>query len=344
MTPFPLSFRRFAWGLLAYTVAVVLFGAFLRATGSGAGCGDHWPLCNGEIIPRDPGFATVVEFSHRVTSGLALPLVIVLGVWAFRLTRRADLVNATAVRRAAIASVVFMVLEAAIGAGLVLLEYVAFNPSVGRAIWMAAHLVNTLLLVAALLLTAWWAQGGGVPHRGHGARSLAVGAALVSVLVLSTSGAVTALGDTLVIAGGIDPTENAIVAALVSLRVYHPILAFVAMAFVGAAVLASRRAGVRVTQAGMAVLGVFLIQMVIGAVNVVLLAPVWLQVVHLLVTNLIWIGLVLFAVEALAPGADVSLSGHAPARSEPARSEPTRPEPQQRPDGDADLSPARVRA
>ena len=339
MSPFPLSFRRFAWGLLAYTVAVVLFGAFLRATGSGAGCGDHWPLCNGEIIPRDPGFATIVEFSHRVTSGLALPLVIVLGVWAFRLTRRADRVNASAVRRAAVASVVFMVLEAAIGAGLVLLEYVAFNPSVGRAIWMAAHLVNTLLLIAALVLTAWWAQGGGVPRRGHAGRAWAVGAALVSVLILSTSGAVTALGDTLVIAGGIDPTENAIVAALVGLRIYHPMMAFVAMALVGVAVLATRRAGTRVTQAGMAVLGFFLVQMVIGAVNVMLLAPVWLQVVHLLVTNLIWIGLVLFAVEALAaaPGVDLSLDTDAPADASPGDASLPGG------DGASDLSPARVR-
>lgn len=303
-----IRFRRFAWGVLAYTVAVVLFGAFLRATGAGAGCGDHWPLCNGEIIPRAPGFETLVEFTHRVTSGIALPLVFVLGIWGFRTTRPAGSPNRSAVRKAAVASIVFMVLEAAIGAGLVLLEYVAFNPSIARGVWMAAHLVNTLLLIAALTLTAWWAEGGGVPVRGHGRRALAVGGALVAVLVLSTSGAVTALGDTLVLAGGLDPLEHPVVATLVGLRVYHPILAFVAMALVGVAVLAARGAGPKVVQAGMAVLGFFLIQMVIGAINVALLAPVWLQVVHLLVTNLIWIGLVLFSTEALAAPVGVDLT------------------------------------
>ena len=320
-------FRRFAWGVLAYTVAVVLFGAFLRATGAGAGCGDHWPLCNGEVIPRSPGFETIVEFTHRVTSGIALPLTFVLGVWAFRVTRAPGSPNRRAVRRAAVASVVFMVLEAAIGAGLVLLEYVAFNPSIARAVWMAAHLVNTLLLLAALALTAWWAEGGGVPMRGHGRRAWAVGAALGSVLVLSTSGAVTALGDTLVLAGGIDPLENPVVATLVGLRIYHPILAFVAMAFVGWAVLAAREAGPRVVQAGMAVLGFFLIQMVIGAVNVALLAPVWLQVVHLLVTDLIWIGLVLFSAEALAAPAGVDLAAVAHLDAAPPRARPDDDEP-----------------
>ena len=342
MISFPPSFRRFAWGVLAYTVAVVLFGAFLRATGAGAGCGDHWPLCNGEVIPRDPGFDTVVEFSHRVTSGLALPLVLILGVWAFRVTRSADVFNGRAVRRAAVASVVFMVLEAAIGAGLVLLEYVAFNPSIARAVWMAAHLVNTLLLLAALALTAWWAEGGGVPVRGHGRRALALGAAVGAVLVLSTSGAVTALGDTLVLAGGLDPLEHPVVATLVGLRIYHPMLAIATMALVGLAVMASREAGPRVVQAGMAVLGFFLIQMVIGAVNVALLAPVWLQVVHLLVTDLIWIGLLLFACEALAvpPGADLQAVAHLD--SAPPRSRDGAPA-DEAPAGEA-LRPAPVRA
>ena len=331
-------FRRFAWGVLAYTVAVVLFGAFLRATGAGAGCGDHWPLCNGEVIPRAPAFDTVVEFTHRVTSGLALPLALALGVWAFRATRAPGAPNRRAVRRAAVASVVFMVLEAAIGAGLVLLEYVAFNPSIARAFWMAAHLVNTLVLLAALTLTAWWAEGGGVPLRGHGGRAWAVGIALASVLVLSTSGAVTALGDTLVLGGGLDPLEHPVVASLVGLRVYHPVLAFVAMAGVGLAVLASREAGPRVVQTGMAVLGFFLLQMGIGAVNVALLAPVWLQVIHLLVTDLIWIGLVIFAAEALAapPGVDLAAVAHLDAAP---------PRPSERDDlVDAERAPARAAA
>ena len=68
----------FAWAVLAYNIGVILWGAYVRATGSGAGCGDHWPLCNGVVIPRDPSIATLIEYSHRITSGFALIAVVVL--------------------------------------------------------------------------------------------------------------------------------------------------------------------------------------------------------------------------------------------------------------------------
>jgi heme A synthase len=77
-------FARYAWGVLAYNVAVALWGAFVRATGSGAGCGNHWPLCNGAVTPQTPAWATVIEFTHRATSGIDLLLVAVLAIWAFR--------------------------------------------------------------------------------------------------------------------------------------------------------------------------------------------------------------------------------------------------------------------
>ena len=285
--------RRTAWGVLGYTVLVILWGGFVRASGAGAGCGDHWPLCNGEVVPTAPAFNTVVEFGHRVTSGLALPAVFVLGWLVFRAFPRGS-----AVRKAAVASVAFMVLEGAIGAGLVLFEYVAYNPSIARAVWMAAHLTNTFLLLGALTLTAWWAEGRAVPRLDASRQAAAVGLTLASVLVLGAGGAVTALGDTLVLGGGLDPAENPVVATLVAARVFHPTMAFVVLAVLGATVLATRAPGPR--QIGLAVLGVYLVQMAIGALNVWLLAPVWMQIVHLFVTDVIWIGLVVFASEALA--------------------------------------------
>src|SRR5689334_1905422 len=66
------SLSRFAWFVVAYNVAVVVWGAYVRATGSGAGCGSHWPLCNGEFLPSAPQTKTAIEFTHRVTSGLSL--------------------------------------------------------------------------------------------------------------------------------------------------------------------------------------------------------------------------------------------------------------------------------
>src|SRR5436305_12800991 len=124
-------FTRFARFVLAANVAVVLWGTVVRATGSGAGCGSHWPLCNGEMVPRAPRLATVIELSHRLTSGLALLLVVALAVAAFR-GRPAG----HPARKAAAAAVFFMLSEAAVGAGLVLFRLVADNQSMARAVFM----------------------------------------------------------------------------------------------------------------------------------------------------------------------------------------------------------------
>ena len=119
-------FRSFAWFALIYNVFVVLVGAYVRASGSGAGCGSHWPLCNGQVIPHAPQIQTVIEFTHRITSGLSLLIVAALCIWAFRLFPARH-----RVRRLSIAAAAFLLAEALLGAGLVLFEFVAHNESVG---------------------------------------------------------------------------------------------------------------------------------------------------------------------------------------------------------------------
>src|SRR5690606_29935869 len=148
----------YAWTVLAYNLGVILWGAFVRATGSGAGCGSHWPLCDGQLVPAAPSVAMLIEYSHRLTSGLALISVVVL-LWLARRERPAG----DPARRAAAWTVVFMLLEAGVGAGLVLFELVADNATMARALFMAVHLANTFVLVAWLTLTAWWLSGGPVP-------------------------------------------------------------------------------------------------------------------------------------------------------------------------------------
>ncbi|MEM0963400.1 MAG: COX15/CtaA family protein, partial [Bacteroidota bacterium] len=197
LNPSPQTVSRVAWGVLGYTVLVILWGALVRASGSGAGCGDHWPLCNGEVIPTAPALSTVIEFGHRVTSAIA-GLAAILLVWvAWRGTERGS-----PVRKAAAASLFFMVTEGAIGAALVLFEMVAYNASIGRAVWMAAHLTNTFFLLAAITLTAWWSEGYD-PPRWSANRAFWTGITLVGTLILGAGGAVTALGDTLVLGGGL---------------------------------------------------------------------------------------------------------------------------------------------
>ena len=144
-----LALRRFAWAVLTYFIAVILWGGLVRATGSGAGCGDHWPLCNGTVIQHSARIDTMIEFTHRITSGLSFFLVVALLAWTFARTARGHLA-----RVAAIAAVAFTVIEAALGAFLVKLGLTAQSRSPLRAPYLALHLTNTMLLLAALTLTA----------------------------------------------------------------------------------------------------------------------------------------------------------------------------------------------
>ena len=146
---------RYAWLVLLYNLAVIAWGAYVRATGSGAGCGAHWPLCNGEVLVRPQTVEMLIEFSHRATSGLALISVVVMFFWAKRLSPPGH-----PVRLGANLSLGFMLSEAALGAGLVLFQLVADDASVARAFAVAAHLLNTFLLLAALTLSVFWASGG----------------------------------------------------------------------------------------------------------------------------------------------------------------------------------------
>ncbi|HXF61689.1 MAG TPA: COX15/CtaA family protein [Caldilineaceae bacterium] len=291
-------FAPFAWGVLAVNVLVILWGAFVRATGSGAGCGSHWPLCNGQVIPRPERLETLIELSHRASSGVALLLVVALALWAWR-----AFAPGHRVRRAAWASLALMIVEALIGAGLVLLELVAANVSVARAYWVAGHLINTFLLLAALTLTAWWGSGQpGVRLRGQGAGVALLAAALLGMLILGASGGIIALGDTLVLTAGISPDSSPVVAALVDLRVYHPAIAFGVGGLLALAAWRALRShpSPQVRRLVWALAALYVGQLLLGALNVALLAPVPLQLLHLLLADLIWIVLVLLAAAALA--------------------------------------------
>jgi heme A synthase len=295
-------FARYAWVTLGYNILVVLWGAYVRATGSGAGCGAHWPLCGGVVIPQSPAVATLIEFSHRASSGLTLILVAGLVIWAFRAYPKGHLV-----RTGATLSGIFVVTEALVGAGLVLFQLVAHNASVARAFSVAVHLTNTFLLLAALTLTAHWATGGGrLRWRCQGNACWLLGVGLLGVLLLGVSGAVTALGDTLfpsgTLAEGIQQDFLPTAHFLIRLRVYHPILAVsvgVYIVIIGR-VLNASRGDATTRRLGAALTGLVVIQLLAGATNVALMAPVWMQLLHLLLADLVWITLVLFAGHMLA--------------------------------------------
>jgi heme A synthase len=296
-----------------YEVGVVVWGAYVRATGSGAGCGRHWPLCNGVVVPRSPRLATLIEFSHRLTSGVALVLSVALFAWAVRTHPRGHVV-----RRGATAAMGFMVSEALIGAGLVLFRLVEHDASIARALSVSLHLVNTFFLLASTALTAWWAAAGpaGAPAqpRPSGARApvarvapvaWVMGVPLAALLLVGASGAVTALGDTLFpstsVAAGLSEDFSASAHLFVRLRVIHPFLAsttaLVCLGALGA--VRSLRPSAIVRRLANTASAVILAQVAVGIFDVMALAPVWVQLGHLVLADAVWITLVLVAAAAL---------------------------------------------
>ncbi|HUJ50721.1 MAG TPA: COX15/CtaA family protein [Bryobacteraceae bacterium] len=288
------NFTRYAWGVLGWNLAVVLWGAYVRASGSGAGCGNHWPLCNGEVVPQAPQVQTLIEFTHRGMSGIAFVAVAALLVWSIRVFPRRH-----RARKMALASFFFLIVEALLGAGLVLFDYVGANSSVGRALYLSLHLANTLLLVAALSLAAWFSRQD-EPARGRLSRLVA--ATLPVALLVAISGGIAALGDTLFpassLAEGFRQDLSTTAHFLLRLRVFHPALAIAGGVFFGSVALWVMRRRRELQRIALAVLILTIGQLCAGAINLVLLAPVWMQILHLLLADLVWISLVLITVES----------------------------------------------
>lgn len=275
-----------AWLTLGVNAVVILQGAFVRATGSGAGCGSHWPTCGGEVIPLSGGVATTIEFSHRLLSLAAL----LMGVWLFR--------RALALRSAqpglfafAAAALAFVIVEALLGAATVLWGLTGENQSVARGLMVSTHLVNSLFLVGTLAGAVVFARERApswplrIERQGGVATVLAVG--LVGMVVLMFSGGIASMGSTMfpaeTLAGGLAADFDPDAHPLVRLRILHPLIAvsvgvylFVALGLAWwlKPVPAARRIA-------RMLLAVYLVQLAVGTLNLALLAPVALQLTHL---------------------------------------------------------------
>jgi heme A synthase len=296
------SYAKYAWTVLGYNLLVILWGAYVRATGSGAGCGSHWPLCNGEVIPLQPAISTIIEFTHRLMSGLSLILVVVLFVWAFRSYEKGQ-----SVRLGATLSLVFIIAEALVGAGLVLFEFVAEDASAGRAVSIVIHLLNTFMLLASLTLTGWWASGGRrLRLRGSEISLTLLGLGLAGTLLVGASGALAALGDTLFpaqsLAQGIQQELSPTSHFLLRLRILHPMLSIIVGTYliISIGYISVNTMDITVRRFARLVTVLVAIQLGAGFINVLLLAPVWMQIVHLILADSVWIGLVLLSAAVFA--------------------------------------------
>lgn len=299
----PKSLVRYAWGVVWYNVLVILWGALVRATKSGAGCGNHWPLCNGQVIPLSPRIDTIIEFTHRCMTGGSTFVVIGLLVWSFRATIRGQ-----AARVMAVVSMLLLLNEAFLGALLVKLGYVTGNQSMGRVVLLSIHLSNTLLLMAALTMTAILLHTGQMWRElgVRGGRKLWALLGLTATMVVGVSGSLAALGDTLFPSSTLSAAFAQDFAAgspwLLRLRGVHPGSVLVSAFFVVWLVAQARRAGAG--RLATTVLALLVFQSALGVADVVLLAPVWMQIVHLLGADLYWIALIALAARVVWPDAD----------------------------------------
>jgi heme a synthase len=290
-----LALRRFAWAVLIYFIAVILWGALVRATGSGAGCGDHWPLCNGTMLQHSPRVDTMIEFTHRITSGISFFSAVGLLIWVYAATTRGHLARA-----AAVAAVVFTLIEAILGALLVKLGLTAQSQSPFRAPYLALHLANTLLLLAALTLAAH------LLSRRQGYRRddvtltapVRASAGLFILLIVGVTGSLAALGDTLFPPHSLSSAFTQDFAAgsswLVRWRWTHPTVAVLASIFLIWLLVRAAQRNAHWDNRSLSTLVLVLLaaQYLLGVLDVVLLAPVWLQVAHLLGADALWAALV----------------------------------------------------
>lgn len=305
--PSPLL-RRFSWAVLVYFIAVIMWGGLVRATSSGAGCGNHWPLCNGIVIQHAPRVDTIIELTHRITSGISFFLAVGLLVWTFAGTVRGHLARA-----AAVASVSFTLIEAILGAFLVKLGLTAQSQSPLRAPYLALHLTNTLLLLAALTLTAHFLsrERGYLWSNIHLVTPVRASVGVIVLLLVGVTGSLAALGDTLFPATSLGSALAQDFSAgsgwLVRWRWTHPTVAFLASIFlIWLLVRAAQRSAAwdnRVVSA--VVLLLLAAQYILGVLDVVLLAPVWLQVAHLLGADALWAALVVLTARLTLQPADI---------------------------------------
>jgi cytochrome c oxidase assembly protein subunit 15 len=308
------NFARFAWTIVAYNLAVILWGAYVRASFSGDGCGAHWPTCGGQFLPTTMAAPRLIEFTHRMMTTLDSFATATLCIWAFRaFPKRHPL------RRYTVYAVIFLVVEALLGAGLVLFRYVAHDASAGRAWSMSLHLTNTMLLMGAYTITAWLAQREQDSVRLAG-MSGKLKIAVLMTFVVSITGAIAALGDTLFpsssLANGVTQDFAVSSSFLLKLRLMHPavaILSAIYLLWAAFGAMQDREDGNPLRTAGMRVVVMVFVQVMAGFANVYLLAPIPMQLVHLLIADVLWIAVVLLVCEdarAAAPEAQSEISVH----------------------------------
>jgi len=299
--------RRLAWTGAVFALGLIVLGGVVRITGSGMGCGDHWPRCDGQWFPP-LDLPTLIEIGHRWVAALVSLLVLAVAIVAWR-RHRAE----PALRAPALLALLLLVVQVLLGAVTVKL---ALPPWV-----IVTHLANAMVLLAVLMLVALRAgasEGPAPPpadrHPAHGlvlaTAALGFGVILFGAQVANFHAGLLCLGFPLCSDGVLPPANR-----LAALHWTHRVLAF---AFLGLTIAMVNRVSRRADPAGRSLrraaalaLAATVAQIGVAAAMVVNLLPAPLRVLHLLVGSLVWAALVLLvfrssrtpaAVEAAEPG------------------------------------------
>lgn len=303
-------FAKYTWFVLAYNIVVILWGVFLRASKSGDGCGQHWLTCNGEVIPSAPQLKTIIEFSHRMMSSLDGVLMLVMVVWATWIWWSSRTDGAWSTLRFALASIFFVIVEAGVGAGLVLTGNTAETLTAARPFWMIGHLINTFILLSFLTLTARRASGGeAINFTAEGKYWLAIFLCVGSIVIVGSSGSIAALASmifpTETLSQGLTADFSPTSSVLLRLRLLHPISSiFTSVLLILVAGWLTRESGGNrnVTLWSNALSIIVLCQIAFGALTLLTLAPILMQLGHLLLADVVWISFVMLTASFLARG------------------------------------------
>jgi len=205
---------------LVLSVLSILAGAFVRATGSGDGCGATWPTCKGRIIPSLSDTSEIIEFSHRGISGILL----IVTLYIFVNSRKLE--KGSIARRASNYLTFFVLFEALIGAVIVIFEWVGLNSSFPRIVAVPIHLVNTFGLLASYVILFKILENKLDSIKNLWDRNFII----ISILFLLTgaTGSITALADVLYpsasfIEGFLDDFDRTS-EVLTRLRIFHPVV------------------------------------------------------------------------------------------------------------------------
>jgi heme a synthase len=301
-------FARYAWFVLAYNIVVIIWGVFLRASKSGDGCGQHWLTCHGEVIPSAPELKTVIEFSHRITSALDGFIVIGLLAWAYSIWKSKRNEKTGLILKMAIGSFVFVLIEGLLGAGLVLTGNTAETLTAARPFWMAGHLIITLVLLTFLTLTAWFSSGGkSFNFQSQPKILLLLFLAVTGILFIGLSGSVAALSNMIfpseTLTEGISKDFSATSHVLLRLRVSHPILSVLVgiyLIFLAGWLKSKGNGNLKIRRFANVLTILVLTQFAAGALTLIMLAPIVMQIIHLVLADAVWITFVLLSASVLA--------------------------------------------